>query len=800
MIKKNEPLLVVKGLKKTFHTKHGVVKAIDKISFSIKPGEIMGLIGESGSGKTTVGRLLIRLYKDFSGYISLENQIISGKKISKKTNLFLHKNMQMIFQDPHASLDGQQNIYSILKEPLVVNKIMKTEYEDIFKDWHNIIDNFKFSFIKKVKKIEYSNIRSLNNESKSFIDEWTNEMNNIVFDFSSNKIDNLFNSYFSFLDSRQSKESHYVKKLFDNNANLLKEYYLYQYKYRNNELLDDENKMKNSKEKLNLTLELSTQSLKSYLTNKERKELREKITVDNRMMADNIINISNMLTSYLLEYSNTHSLLEESLHQTVDYVEYNRLKKQSLVYKKAYKILSKNISKLHFLTLKDIEKLITSLNTSINDMLSFLNHIDVDDKNYISKIKKIINNEFNFREEIFINISASNKKSIHYSKLQQKHSFDEKTKILKIKAEPHKSNLDILSAEKEYQNTVDEVNWNLKNYLREFDQEMALLREDIDKEINLNVNYKVSIKMLNMEFELLHKKFISELKFFGASKMWSKEKINQLVNFYDNKVNEKKESLKSFEIEVINLKSDFTKMKHLVGVIRNKLSKNFVKNILLKEKIYFALEEVGLLRQFAWRYPHEFSGGQRQRIVIARALISQPKLIIADEPIASLDISIQAQVVNLLKDLCKTKNVALIFIAHDLSMVEYIADTINIMHLGKIVESGKTSAVYNNPIHPYTINLFNSIPKISNANKPFESSSFDLSYLDEQNKSKKTVKIYDVEEDHYIYSTEIQYKRWTHADTGEELSLRKSNYEISDNNSSVWKDDHTIEETTIIDV
>ncbi|CRH45397.1 peptide ABC transport ATP-binding protein [Mycoplasmopsis arginini] len=148
--------------------------------------------------------------------------------------------------------------------------------------------------------------------------------------------------------------------------------------------------------------------------------------------------------------------------------------------------------------------------------------------------------------------------------------------------------------------------------------------------------------------------------------------------------------------------------------------------------IYRSLEDVGLLKQFAYRYPHEFSGGQLQRIVIARALITEPKVIVADEPIASLDISIQAQVVNLLKDLCVQKNIGLIFIAHDLSMIEYVADNVQIMHLGKIVESGVTEAIYNNPLHPYTINLFKAIPKISNANEKFQNVSFNLDYIYEQ--------------------------------------------------------------------
>nr|WP_272873021.1 ABC transporter ATP-binding protein [Mycoplasma phocoeninasale] len=175
--------------------------------------------------------------------------------------------------------------------------------------------------------------------------------------------------------------------------------------------------------------------------------------------------------------------------------------------------------------------------------------------------------------------------------------------------------------------------------------------------------------------------------------------------------------------------------------------------------IYKSLEDVGLLKQFAYRYPHEFSGGQLQRIVIARALITEPKVIVADEPIASLDISIQAQVVNLLKELCLKKNIGLIFIAHDLSMIEYIADKVEIMHLGKIVEKGKTESIYANPVHPYTINLFKAIPKISNANEKFENVSFALDYLDAQ-QFPNIPEIFKVEDDHYIYGTKDQASEW----------------------------------------
>ncbi|MGM0921838.1 MAG: ABC transporter ATP-binding protein [Bacillota bacterium] len=128
------------------------------------------------------------------------------------------------------------------------------------------------------------------------------------------------------------------------------------------------------------------------------------------------------------------------------------------------------------------------------------------------------------------------------------------------------------------------------------------------------------------------------------------------------------------------------------------------------ERVYELLETVGLNREHANRFPHEFSGGQRQRIGIARALAVDPDFIIADEPISALDVSIQAQVVNLMKKLQKEKGLTYLFIAHDLSMVKYISDRIGVMYFGKLVELADAEELYNNPIHPYTQALLSAIP------------------------------------------------------------------------------------------
>ncbi len=130
----------------------------------------------------------------------------------------------------------------------------------------------------------------------------------------------------------------------------------------------------------------------------------------------------------------------------------------------------------------------------------------------------------------------------------------------------------------------------------------------------------------------------------------------------------------------------------------------------IDEKVYEILELVGLVREHAGRYPHEFSGGQRQRIGIARAVIMQPDLLIADEPISALDVSIQAQIINLLNELREKLGLTIMFIAHDLSVVKYFSDRIGVMYYGKLVELASSDELFAHPIHPYTRSLLSAIP------------------------------------------------------------------------------------------
>ena len=189
------------------------------------------------------------------------------------------------------------------------------------------------------------------------------------------------------------------------------------------------------------------------------------------------------------------------------------------------------------------------------------------------------------------------------------------------------------------------------------------------------------------------------------------------------------------------------------GLDIHKLYKNSAeKNKIIAE----ILKKVGLSPAHAERYPNQFSGGQRQRVGIARALVMQPKLIIADECISALDVSIQAQVVNLMKDIQDATNCAYLFIAHDLSMVKYISDKIGVLHLGFLVETGTTHEIFSNPIHPYTKSLLSAVPI---PNPRIEKNREILTY-DAKNVNYSAGKLRNVGGSHFVLATDDEFKNW----------------------------------------
>ncbi|MBP3571819.1 MAG: ATP-binding cassette domain-containing protein [Clostridia bacterium] len=249
-------------------------------------------------------------------------------------------------------------------------------------------------------------------------------------------------------------------------------------------------------------------------------------------------------------------------------------------------------------------------------------------------------------------------------------------------------------------------------------EEKKITKEEYDRIVAENKalirDAKLDSKAVDKQYaESLVKSLVAEYNEKFAAAQGDEEQTKALKREFKNRVRVAKKSKLITQIQMI-FQDPIASLDPRMTV-RDIIAEGLVINGItdkdyINEKVYEILETVGLVREHADRYPHEFSGGQRQRIGIARAVVMQPEMIIADEPISALDVSIQAQVINLLNDLRERLGLTILFIAHDLSVVKYFSDRIGVMYFGKMVELADSDELFKNPLHPYTRSLLSAIP------------------------------------------------------------------------------------------